>query len=74
MKIREGGQVTIPKELRDRYDLHEGDELEFVPEKDSIRLRKRRDAAAAVASVYGILRGRALTRTTDEYLEEIRGR
>ncbi|MCM3767742.1 AbrB/MazE/SpoVT family DNA-binding domain-containing protein [Neobacillus niacini] len=44
-KMTSRGQVTIPKELRDRFNLSEGDQFRiFVNEKDEIKLElvKRR--------------------------------
>ena len=34
------GQVTIPKELREKLDLQKGDKLVLVEEDDNIILRK----------------------------------
>jgi len=31
-------QLTIPKSIADRYGIREGDDLEFVPAGDAIRL------------------------------------
>ncbi len=40
--ITSKGQVTIPKEIRDRFGLREGDRLEFIAEDDgTIRLRRK---------------------------------
>ena len=40
-RITAKGQVTIPKEVRERMGLRPGDELEFVEEDGVFRLRKR---------------------------------
>jgi AbrB family looped-hinge helix DNA binding protein len=37
-KVTSKRQVTIPKSIADRYGIHEGDELEFVPAGDVIRV------------------------------------
>jgi AbrB family looped-hinge helix DNA binding protein len=42
-RITTKGQVTIPKEVRDRLGLRPGDELEFIEEDGVYRLRKRVD-------------------------------
>ncbi|MFH1141511.1 MAG: AbrB/MazE/SpoVT family DNA-binding domain-containing protein [Chloroflexota bacterium] len=42
-KITSKGQVTIPKEVRERLGLRPGDELEFVEEDGVFRLMKRVD-------------------------------
>ena len=40
-RITTKGQVTIPKEVRERLGLRPGDELEFTEEDGVFRLRKR---------------------------------
>ncbi len=42
-RITTKGQVTIPKEVRERLALRPGDELEFTEEDGVFRLRKRVD-------------------------------
>jgi len=42
-RITTKGQVTIPKEVRERLGLRPGDELEFIEEGGVFRLRKRVD-------------------------------
>ena len=71
MKVSERGQVTIPKQLRDRYGLHPEVEIEIVADEDGIRVRKRTGAAHPVREVFGILNRPA---GVDAYIEEIRGR
>ena len=38
-KVGDRGQVTIPKELRDRQDIQGGDEIKFVETNDEIVLK-----------------------------------
>ncbi|MBI4307531.1 MAG: AbrB/MazE/SpoVT family DNA-binding domain-containing protein [Chloroflexi bacterium] len=54
------GQVTIPKEVRERLGVRPGDELEFTEEDGVFRLRKRVDP-----DVFKKYRG---------YLKELAGR
>ena len=42
-RITTKGQVTIPKEVRERLGLRPGDQLEFIEEDGVYRLRKRID-------------------------------
>lgn len=37
-KVTSKRQVTIPKSIADRYHIREGDELEFMPAGDVIRV------------------------------------
>jgi AbrB family looped-hinge helix DNA binding protein len=71
MKIGERGQVTIPKELRERFGLLPNMEVEFVADEGGIRIQKSRPRKSAVMDVFGILKKPG---KTDAYMEEIRGR
>jgi antitoxin PrlF len=67
--VSEKGQVTIPKQLRERLGIQPGEVLEF--EEDGGRLiavKQRR--RAPLDSVYGILR---VAGSTDELITELRG-
>jgi AbrB family looped-hinge helix DNA binding protein len=71
MKIGERGQVTIPKDFRERYGLLPNIEVEFVPEESGVLIRKRARRASPVEKVYGILNKKS---KTDDILEALRGR
>lgn len=50
--ITSKGQVTIPKEIRDRLDLAEGTELEFSVQNDgSLRVRPKQPAMERLRAV-----------------------
>jgi len=71
MKIGERGQVTIPKDVREKYGLLPNIEVEFVPKESGVLLRKRARRASPVEKVYGILNKKS---TTDDIIEALRGR
>ena len=71
MKIGERGQITIPKTLREKYGLFPNIDVEFIEEKEGIRLVKKTARKSPVGEVYGILKKGG---KTDDYIEEIRGR
>ena len=76
MRISKRGQVTIPKDLQDRFGLHHNVEVEINPTDRGLLIRKRTTAEHAVDRVYGILGRDALGEgvSIDDYIEEIRGR
>ncbi len=38
-KMTSKGQITIPKELRDKLDVREGDQLKFFIEDDEVKIQ-----------------------------------
>ncbi len=67
--VGERGQVTIPKQLRDRLGIRPGEVLDF--EEDAGRLVARKVTERdPVDAVYGILR---LPASVDQLIEEMRG-
>ena len=40
-RITEKGQATIPKEIRDKYDLDPGDEVVWIDSEEGIIVKKR---------------------------------
>ena len=71
MKIGKRGQVTIPKNIRQKYGLMPHIEVEFVLEETGVLIKKKRFHSSPVEQVYGILEKKA---RTDNYIEVIRGR
>lgn len=67
--VSEKGQVTIPKELRDRLGIKPGEVLEFQEERGVLMARKVM-AQDPVDAVYGIL---GIGGSTDEWIKELRG-
>lgn len=69
-RVSEKGQVTIPKKLRDRLGIRSGEELEFTEEHGRLVAIKRSERDP-VDEVFGVL---AEGRSTDELIDELRGR
>ncbi len=76
MKVGERGQVTIPKEIRERFDIGPDTQVEFQVADDVIILRK-------AAKPLGIRKwkGKCLHsfqelgyKSVDKFLEDVRGR
>jgi len=42
-KVGERGQVTIPKDIRDKENIQSGDEVEFHNENGEVRIKKKED-------------------------------
>ena len=71
MRISAAGQITIPKDLRERFGLNPGVELDFVPTQNGLLTRKREASEHPVDRIAGILGGQGMD--IDAYIEEIRG-
>jgi antitoxin PrlF len=67
--ISEKGQITVPKQLRERLGIRPGDRLEFTEESGHLLLRKASEQDP-VSSVYGIL---SLDGSTDTVIRALRG-
>lgn len=67
--VSEKGQVTIPKQLRDRLGIEPGEVLDFVEEDGRLVAVKHRNRDP-LDSVYGILRGQV---DSDTFVEQLRG-
>lgn len=70
-KITSKGQVTIPKDVRERLGLRPGDEIEFVEDNGVFRVQKRL-LVSPFKKYRGYLRSLA-GRNPDDLVERMRG-
>lgn len=61
-KISDKGQITIPKKLRERYGLKEGDYLLLLPQGQGLRIEK--------AAIEPLTRFRTLAEETERRWQE----
>ena len=74
MRLNSKGQVTIPAALRERYGLHEGDEVDVVEDGDTLRIVRAEGAPTRGQRLVRRMRGRATTAmSTDQIMELLRG-
>ena len=66
------GQVTIPKELREKFGIEPCAQVDFVAASDGIRLRKVVDRSKRLG-VFGCLKKELAGRSGKELLDELRG-
>ena len=71
-KVTSKGQVTIPKDVRERLGLRPGDEIEFLEDRGEFRVRKR-VPASPFRKYRGYLKPLAGC-DPDELVEQMRGR
>ncbi len=68
--ISSKGQVTVPKELRDRLGLKAGTAVEFELAEGGVLMRKGHKGQRPVDRVRGVLERR---RATDDLVDDMRG-
>ncbi len=76
MKVGERGQVTIPKPIRDRFDISPETEVEFRVVRNSILLRKK-PKKLNLDKWKGRCRASFLElgySSVDEFVDDLRGR
>jgi AbrB family looped-hinge helix DNA binding protein len=59
VRLNSKGQVTIPAVLRERYGLHEGDEVDVVEEGGALRIVRAEAARSRGERLVRRMRGRA---------------
>lgn len=74
MRVTSKGQVTIPQEIRERLGLLPDTEVEFIAERNAVRIVKARGGARRGRRVVERLRGRAtVSMSTSEIMALTRG-
>jgi len=73
-RVTEKGQATIPKRLREKYDLEPGDEVAWVETDDGIAVKKRTSAAARGMLVPETTADAKRDEIADEFGDSIRRR
>ncbi len=68
-KITSKGQVTIPKDLRDRFGFKEGEEVLMVPENEGILLKHRMDS---MRSLRGLMREEVDLKKASTFIGKVR--
>ena len=71
-QVTSKGQVTIPKELRDRLGIEPGEQVDFTASEDGIRLRKVVDRGKQRRAL-GCLKRELEGRAVPDLLKELRG-
>lgn len=73
-KVTSKRQVTIPKAIADRFGIEPGDDLEWVPAGDSIRVVPETSAARRPAGLTVAQRLELFDRATERQRDRQRGR
>jgi AbrB family looped-hinge helix DNA binding protein len=74
MRINSKGQVTIPARLREKYNLHEGDEVDVIEVGDTLQIVRRSGRETRGQRLVRRLRGAGSgTMSTSEIMQLIRG-
>lgn len=68
MRITSKGQVTIPIEIRERFGLLPGMEVEFAVDGEAVRLTRVKHAPGRGRTIVDRLRGRATSSLSTEQI------
>jgi AbrB family looped-hinge helix DNA binding protein len=73
VRLNSKGQVTIPAHLREKYGLHEGDEVDVIEDGSTLRIVRVEGSPTRGQRLVRRMRGRATTSlSTDQLLELLR--
>jgi AbrB family looped-hinge helix DNA binding protein len=72
MRVTRKGQVTVPKNLRERFGINTETEVEFREERGRLVLLKK-DVRSVVAKLRGKIKNLPARKNVDDYLRSTRG-
>jgi AbrB family looped-hinge helix DNA binding protein len=74
MRINSKGQVTIPADLREKYGISEGDEVDVVEVGNTLTIVRREGSESRGKRLTRHMRGKASVKmSTDELMGLLRG-
>lgn len=74
IRVNSKGQITIPADLRKKFNLHQGDEVDVVEVDGELTIIRVQQAETRGQRLVRQLRGKGqITATTDELMSELRG-
>lgn len=74
MRINSKGQVTIPAHLREKYNIHEGDEVDVIEVGETLQIVRNETSLTRGQRLVRKLSGAGSgTMTTDEIMRLMRG-
>ena len=72
VRVSKRGQITIPKTLREHFGLNHNVEVELVPTRKGLLLRKHSTGSHPVDGLVGILKDFDWE-STEDFIKDIRG-
>ena len=73
MRITTKGQITVPKNLRERFGITRRTEVEFQEQRGKLVLVKK-DTPAAMAKIRGRVKRLPFGNDVDQYIDAVRGK
>lgn len=73
-KVTSKGQITIPKDIRETLGIKVGDEVEFAENERGVITMRKKSPPRDFHKWRGFLKDEFKGRTTDDVMEELRGR
>ena len=68
-RLTSKGQITIPKALREKFRMQEGDEVVMLPSEEGIVMKP---AMNLLRSLRGLMRGEVKMQKVSRFIKELR--
>ena len=73
MRVTSKGQVTIPQHIREKWDITQASEIEFIEEKDRVYIVKKAGSPTKNRKFHRLRGVATVGMTTDEIMALTRG-